>query len=276
VVKWGDWDKKVLMVWDKCIFCGTFGRMKRQLSIRNGLPQGLAVAIVAVLMALASGQVWAQESLYTPWSVGITAGLGGIFPTSSLSDNFKACVTFNAGLEAQYRALRIKGDVAFGQPSLKNNNIYNVLDDQGRDAQINSTASASMVLVDGQLGYTVLRHGRLSITPCAGVSWSRIGWNVNDITWGKDDAGVDVFTVTHNNSTSLSNVSWIASVDFDIRLHTASTDMHLLGERSALVSSVRITPYITHASYDKCSPAVSGNYIGLKVCYSGLLRGLNY
>ena len=46
-------------------------------------------------------------------------------------------------------------------------------------------------------------------------------------------------------------------------------------QKSHYVSSVRITPFITHAGYSHLSPAVKGNWIGMTVSYAGLSRLLS-
>ena len=196
------------------------------------------VACVAMAMGMA-----AQTS---PWSYGIQAGVTAHTTTGSLSDNFKGCVGFTAGLTADYNRLRIKADVTYGQPSFKNRNMYAVVDDKGRDAQLNAVANASHLGTSLQLGYTVARLGRVSITPAAGLYY------------------------THH--TTQGRLSWIASVDVDIRLHDAYTDV--LGTQQRLRSSLRVTPWVTSIRHKSVVPAVSGMQLGVNVTYSGLLSNI--
>ena len=114
--------------------------------------------------------------------------------------------------------------------------------------------------------------GKVSVTPCVGVNFNRLRWDMNTIKWEKDDEGkerpqIENVTDVHENSTS-----WTASVDVDIALGGKFVD---LGGKSHYISSVRITPFITHVGYSHLSPAVKGNWIGMTVSYSGLSRLLS-
>ena len=222
------------------------------------------VACVAMAMGMA-----AQTS---PWSYGIQAGVTAHTTTGSLSDNFKGCVGFTAGLTADYNRLRLKADVTYGQPSYKNQNMYHVLDAKGRDAQLNAVANASHLGASAQVGYTIARLGRVSLTPAAGLYYSRYSWRLNDIEWDTDEQGVDYFKVTDTRHTSQGRVSWIASVDVDIRLHDAYTDV--LGPQQRLRSSLRITPWVTSIRHKRVVPSVSGLQLGVNVTYSGLLSNI--
>jgi len=218
-----------------------------------------------------------EDGLYEGWGYGFQLGGGGVFPTSSLRDDFKGAFIFTGGLTGEYRNVRLKADVAFGQPSLKNDNPYAVYDTQLRNLQINGKSSASLLMVGIQAGYTVARVGRLSITPMVGGFFSRIGWTLNNITWSKDAQGVDVFTIANSQDTHESHFSWMASIDFDIKVHNSLTHSLTNSDRQAYyTSSVRISPFIARASYKNLVPAVKGNYIGITVAYSGMMHLLNY
>ena len=225
----------------------------------------LALAAAAVLSLTASGQG-------SRWSYGIQAGLTAHTTTGTLSDNFKGCMGFTAGITADWQRLRLKGDVTYGQPSFRNQNMYSIHDADGHDAQLNAVAHASHVGISAQAGYTVARIGRLSITPAAGVYYSRYSWRLNDIEWDTDEHGEEYPKVTDTHSTRQGRVSWIASVDFDIRLHDAYTDV--LGCQQRLRSSLRVTPWLTHISHKSVVPSVGGMQLGVNVVYSGLLMSL--
>ena len=207
--------------------------------------------------------------------LGFYAGMGSAFPTASLHDNFDGCITFNAGLTGGYQRWRLKADVAFGQPSFNRQNMFAAYDSEGRDAQINATGNASFFGVGVQAGYTVVQRGRFSITPSAGILWSRYGWSVNNIKWSKNADDLDVFQITDAFDTSLSHVGWAASIDFDIKLHERYTSMPFNDSQQARYAScLRLTPWVAHASYNKCTPAVKGCFLGINVTYAGLLQSL--
>ena len=229
------------------------------------------ILILLAILTLTPAALFGQEneSLYTGWGAGFHIGVGGIVPTGSLSDDLKGCAVFTGGADFEYKRARLKIDANYGQPSFKNDNPYAVYDNEGSNLQQNGTANATSFGVDFQLGYTVWRQGKVSVTPCVGVIFNRLKWEMNTIKWDKDDEGVerpqiDNVTDVHENSTG-----WTASVDVDILLGGKFVDM---GGNSHYTSSVRITPFITHASYSNLSPAVKGNWIGVTVSYAGLSR----
>ena len=232
------------------------------------------ILILLAMLTLTPAALRGQEveSLYTGWGAGFHIGVGGMVPTGSLGDDLKGCAVFTGGVDLEYRRARLKIDVNYSQPSFKNENPYAIYDNQGRNLQLNGTANTTLLGAGLQLGYTVWRQGKVSVTPCVGVNFNRLKWDVNTIKWEKDDNGeekpqIDNVTDVHENSTS-----WTASVDVDIMLGGKFVD---LGGRSHYTSSVRITPFITHASYSHLSPAVKGNWIGMTVSYAGLSRLLS-
>ena len=73
----------------------------------------------------------------------------------------------------------------------------------------------------------------------------------------------------------MKDLNWMAGIDFDIFLHPArSNDDFWFGRREQLSSSLRITPYVAHAVYNKENPAVKGYYVGFTVSYLGIARAL--
>ena len=204
--------------------------------------------------------------------IGFEAGVGGMVPTGSLGDNLKAGVLFKLGANVFYDRFAFKLEGTISQPSFKNENPYAIYDENGRNLQMNGSANTTNLGAGFQLGYTVWRQGKVSVTPCVGINFSRLRWDMNTIKWEKDDEGeerpkIDNVTDVHENSTG-----WMASVDVDIALGGKFVD---LGGKSHYVSSVRITPFITHAGYSHLSPAVKGNWIGMTVSYAGLSRLLS-
>ena len=232
------------------------------------------ILILLAMLTLTPATLCGQEteSLYTGWGAGFHIGVGGMVPTGSLGDDLKGCAVFTGGFDLEYQRARLKIDVNYSQPSFKNENPYAIYDENGRNLQMNGSANTTNLGAGFQLGYTVWRQGKVSVTPCVGINFSRLRWDMNTIKWEKDDEGeerpkIDNVTDVHENSTG-----WTASVDIDIMLGGKFVD---LGGKSHYVSSVRITPFITHAGYSHLSPAVKGNWIGMTVSYAGLSRLLS-
>ncbi|MBQ1585545.1 MAG: hypothetical protein II078_10815 [Muribaculaceae bacterium] len=220
----------------------------------------------------------AQETglLYKPLGVGFQVGVGGLLPTGSLADEFKGCALFTAGVNFDYNRLRFKIDLSYGQPSFKNENPYAVIDEQGRNAQLNATANPSLFGAAFQLGYTVWRQGRLSVTPAVGIAASRLSWDLNHIKYEKDDEGIERPKIDDVTGTHQNNFSWVASVDFDIKLHGKLVDYPAGdGNQAHYTSSVRISPFVTHAKFSDFNPSVKGCCVGVTISYAGLLRALS-
>lgn len=215
-------------------------------------------------------QVTAMQGCY-----GVYAGVGYESPTGKLRDNFGGSFMFHVGLTGGFKRLRLKADVAFGQPSYRNDNIFNIApDSEGHPLQGNNSSSATHILASVQLGYTLLNAGRLSITPNVGGFYNHYGWDIANYSWDKDDDGHDVRRITGVEKRNLHNFSFIASIDFDINLNSGVTNTSLTGatHRERWTSSLRITPWIAHSKFNKCDPAVSGMHIGINVSYLGLAR----
>lgn len=233
----------------------------------------ILLAILTLMPAALSAQE--SETIYKPLGFGFQVGVGGMVPTGSLGDDFKGCILFTGGLNLDYNRLRFKMDFDYGQPSFKNENPYAVYDSQGRNLQLNATANPTLLGFTLQLGYTVLRQGRVSVTPCVGMTASRLSWDINRIKYEQDDQGqerpvIDDVTGVHKN-----NFGWTASVDIDIRLHGKLVDYPMGGDRQAhYTSSVRISPFITHAKFSDFNPSVKGCCVGLTLSYAGLFRTL--
>ncbi len=206
---------------------------------------------------------------------GVVGGVGYDLPTGKLHDNFGGSVMFHLGLTGGYKRLRLKGEVAFGQPSFRNDNIFDVApDEQGRPLQGNNASHPTHIMASLQLGFTVLNHGRLSITPNVGSVYNRYNWEVDNYRWDKDDEGRDVRLTTSVENRNLHNVNFIASIDFDINLSSRVTNTSLTGltHRERWTSSLRITPWVAASRFTKCVPEVSGVHVGINISYLGLAR----
>jgi hypothetical protein len=236
------------------------------------------ILLILAILVLSPVALCAQETglLYKPLGVGFQVGVGGLLPTGSLADEFKGCALFTAGVNFDYNRLRFKIDLSYGQPSFKNENPYAVFDEQGRNAQLNATANPSLFGAAFQLGYTVWRQGRLSVTPAVGFVANRLSWDLNHIKYEKDDEGIERPKIDDVTGTHQNNFSWVASVDFDIKLHGKLVDYPAGdGNQAHYTSSVRISPFVTHAKFSDFNASVKGCCVGVIISYAGLLRALS-
>lgn len=235
------------------------------------------ILILLTILTLTPAVLCAQESesLYNGWGLGFQVGAGGMVPTGSLGDELKGCALFTGGLNAEYNNLRLKADVVFSQPSFKNVNPYSIFDSQGRDLQLNATANPTMLGLGVQLGYTVFRQGRVSLTPLVGFNWNRLSWDINHIKYENDDEGKERPSIEDVTSSHENSFGWMASVDIDIKLHGKMTDSPFGDGQAHYISSVRFSPFVAHAKYSHLSPSPKGCCVGLTVSYAGILRLFN-
>ena len=252
-----------------------FSRVVRYIRNNEKMTMKRTILILLSMMTLMPAVLHAQdrESLYTGWGLGFQLGAGGMTPTGSLADEFKGCALFTGGLNAEYNRLRFKADVTYSQPSFKTETPYGERDEQQRNLQLNGTASTTSLGVGFQLGYTVWSQGKVSVTPNVGVNFNRLNWDMNTIKWEKNDEGeeqplIDKVTDVHESTTGFT-----ASVDIDIKIGGKFVDM---GEGSHYTSSLRISPFITHAGYGNLSPSIKGNWVGVTLSYAGLFRLMSH
>ena len=232
------------------------------------------------LMTMAAMAMQAQDNAAgepSDFTYGVYGGVGAAFPTGSVADNFKGSAVFQIGLTGTYQNFRLKTDVAYGQPSFKNRNIFAAYDDAGFPTQDNAHADASLLLWSVQAGYRIYQGHRLSVTPNVGFVLSRYSWDVNNLKWSKDENDEDQFQVTGVDKAHFTHTSWIASIDFDIRLHTTITDKPFLGNGSKrFTSSIRVTPFVAGIKHSKSVPSTRGCLVGATVSYLGLLQSLGF
>ena len=234
------------------------------------------IIILLAIMTLAPAALCAQdtESLSNTWGFGFQVGVGGALPTGSHVDEFKSFALFTGGLNAEYNRLRFKADIAYGQPSFKNNNPYDVFDSEGRDLQLNGTASTTMLGAGLQLGYTVWQQGKISVTPAVGVNFNRLSWDINHIKYERDDEGQERPMIENVTSTHENSFGWMVSLDIDFKLHGKLVDAPFGGDdqQAHYISSVRLSPFVAQAKYSNLVPSVKGCCVGITLSYAGLLR----
>lgn len=216
------------------------------------------------------------QTIPSNWGYGAQIGLGGIFPTGDINNTFNGNFTFNAGLLGSYRRIQLQATVTYGQPGLDNRNVFNVFDEAGRPLVDVLDNNASFLDFTVSLGYSIVKTRRFAITPHFGMFWGKYKWNATHLEWTQnDETGEYESRVTRTETQKFKDLNWMAGIDFDILLHTArSNDDFWFGRREQLSSSLRITPYVAHAVYNKENPAVKGYYVGFTVSYLGIARAL--
>lgn len=216
------------------------------------------------------------QTVPSNWGYGAQVGLGGIFPTGDISNTFDGNFTFNAGLIGSYRRLQLQATVSYGQPGLNNRNVFNVIDDAGRPLVDVLDNNASFLDFSVSLGYSIVKTQRFAITPHFGMFWGKYKWNATHLEWTQNETTGDYEShVNYTETQKFKDLNWMAGIDFDIKLNMVKSDDDFwFGRREQLTSSIRITPYVAHAVYNKENPAVKGYYVGFTVSYLGIARAL--
>ncbi len=231
------------------------------------------ILILLALLTLIPAVLHAQQNTFSlpSFGIGFHVGVGGMVPTGSLADELKGTALFNGGLDVESHRLKFRADISYAQPSLKKKNPYDVYDDQGRDLQLNATSNPTLLCFSGQVGYSVWRQGKVSVSPMVGFTESLLSWNLNDIKYEKDDDGEERPLIENVTSKRKSRFGWTVSVDVDIKLHGKLVDFPSVNDRqSHYTSSLRISPFV-----NILSSSSGGCCMGLTVSYAGMLHTLS-
>lgn len=210
------------------------------------------------------------EIVPNKFSSGAYIGTGGIFPLGNIDSAFSGSWTFVFGLQFGYDRLKLKSDLTFGQSQLENVNIFNKAD------QENFGSYSNYLGISVSLGYTVLNTSYFSITPHFGGYWSSYSWNVANIEWIADGNGGQKKRIKDTESVDVSNFNWYACIDFDYNFHRFVTTHSRIfpGKREQYTSTLRISPFIARARYNKTNPSLAGYQIGFTIAYVGIGRTL--
>ncbi len=199
------------------------------------------------------------------FSYGFFIGTGAVIPLSDINKAFSGSWSFTAGLQVGWNRLKLKTDISYGQPEIKNKNIMGVVNQEAKSKYANYLA------ISVALGYTVYDGKYFSITPQIGGYWSSYAWNTANYEIENDEK-----VVKNIESLDMSNFNWYAGIDFDYHFHTSVSKSPFLfgGQREQYISSIRLTPFIGRAVFSKANPHINGCQIGFTVSYLGLGRSL--
>lgn len=203
------------------------------------------------------------------FSYGCYLGVGGNFTGGSINDAFSHTWIFGGGLHVGYDRAVAKFSAFYGQPKIKRLNIMDIENQQITDKYASLTNLALTV------GYKIVDTRRIAITPMVGGAWNNLRWNVGNYEWDEEKSEP---LLTSTQSYSITHFSWYATIDIDIKLHSRVNSTSLFGskKREQVVSSVRISPYITRNVYDEPQPQLRGVQAGFTVAYNVDLRSLGF
>lgn len=214
----------------------------------------------------------AAQLVPSPWSYGLMAGVGGVFPTGSISDAFGGGCSFLFGILGGWKRVHLHGSIAYSISSIHDRELVNP--DYADLSYMANVKNANYLGIGFGLGYALLDGKRFSLEPYVGGQWTGYNWTARPMTHLPDGTlsasglqqrmQVDDFNVTFGI-----NMEW--------HFHSVVTSFPIFGSmREQYVSSLRLTPYATRAVYTDATRALRGWQIGFTVAYSGVARALGF
>lgn len=208
----------------------------------------------------------------SPWSYGLFAGIGGLFPTGSISDAFSGGCVFTFGLTGGWKRLRVHGSIGYTTPTVRDVYLVNP-EYAGQDFRANVN-NANLLDIGFGVGFNVLDTKHFSMEPYVGGHWTGYNWTARPMV-ENDEGGFTTTGLQHRMQVDDFNLAF--GMNFEWHFHSAVADIPLFGSmREQYVSSLRLTPYAMRACYTDAVRHLSGWQIGFMVSYSGLARALRF
>lgn len=203
----------------------------------------------------------------TPWSYGMFAGVGGIFPTANLSDAFSGGCRFAFGLTGGWHRIRVQASVGYTSPTIRDRALVN--EQYAGQGLLANVKNANLLDVGFGIGYAVLDTRSFSIEPYVGGRWS--GYNWTSRAMELNDEGIYT-TYGPQHRISIDDFNFACGIDFE--WHFASGQTALMGDCDGqYVSSLRLTGFAMRGCYTDAIRHYNGWQFGFTLSYSGLVRG---
>ena len=206
----------------------------------------------------------------SPWSYGLYVGVGGVFPTGSLSDAFSGGCAFTFGLQGGWRRFRLEGLISYSIPTLRDQALVTPgYEGQGYRANVRN---ANYLGIGFGAGYAVYDSKRITIAPYVGGMWTGYNWTARPMA---PDADGNLSVTGLQQRMEIDDFNVAFGVNIEWHFHSAVTSFPLFGNmREHYVSSLRLTPYAVRGVYTDAVRHYSGWQIGFMVSYSGVARAL--
>lgn len=206
----------------------------------------------------------------SPWSYGLFAGMGALFPTSTISEAFSGGCVFTFGLTAGWKRLRAHGTIGYATPTIRDKELVTPgYADQGYMANVKN---ANLLGIGFGIGYAVVDGKRFSVEPYVGAQWTGYNWTSRPMAHN-DDGTLISTGLQHRMETDDFGPAF--GINLEWHFHSTVTALPLFGDmKEHYVSSLRLTPYAVRACYTDAIRHYSGWQIGFCVSYSGLARAL--
>lgn len=206
------------------------------------------------------------------WSYGVFAGVGGLFPVSSVSDVFSGGCVFTFGIMGGWNRIRLHGSIGYSTPTIRDRALVNP-DYEGLGYMAN-VKNANFLDIGFGLGYAVVDTKRFTMEPYVGGDWTGFNWTARPMVVNPDGTTT---TSGFQQRMSIDDFNFSCGINFEWHFHSVVTSWPILGSmREQYVSSLRFTPYVIRGVYTDAVRRLSGWHIGFMVSYSGLARALGF
>lgn len=208
----------------------------------------------------------------SPWSYGLSVGIGGVFPTGDIADAFSGACAFNFGIIGGWKRVRLEGSFIYGSPTLRDQTLVESrYEGQGYHANVKN---ANYMGIGFGAGYAVADTKRFLIEPYIGGQWTSYSWTARPMSTESEGTLVPVGL---QQRMQLDDFNLTFGVNFEWHFHSVLTSFPMLsGMREQYVSSLRLTPYATRAVYTDAARRYGGWQIGVTLSYTGVARALGF
>lgn len=204
------------------------------------------------------------------WSYGLFAGIGGIFPTSSIADAFSGGCVFTFGLTGGWKRIRLHGSIGYTTPTVRDRAL--VTPEYEGLGYMANVKNANLLDIGFGLGYAVFDTKHFTVEPYVGGHWTGYNWTARPMVSNPDGT---VTTSGLQHRMAIDDFNFSCGINLEWHFHSTVTSWPIFGTmREQYVSSVRFTPYVTRGVYTDALPRHSGWHIGFMISYAGLARAL--
>lgn len=213
----------------------------------------------------------AAQVVPSPWSYGLFVGVGGMFPTSTVSKAFSGGCVFTFGIMGGWKRLRLHGSIGYTTPTVRNRAL--VTPDYAGQGYLANVKNANLLDLGFGLGYAVLDTKHFSIEPYVGGHWTGYNWTARQMT-PNDDGSYTATGLQHKME--MDDFNFSCGINFEWHFHSVVTTFPIFGDkREQYISSLRVTPYLTRGVYTDCTSRYRGWQVGFMISYSGVARALS-
>lgn len=209
---------------------------------------------------------WLMSDFY----YGLYIGTGPRWTLGRLNEYFSWAWDFTIGANLGWSRWMLEGSVTFASPTIKKKSLMTKT--AGDDKFHANVKNANYSAYGINLGFSVVKTRHISVTPFAGVMWTRYSWTSRPLVDDPEGSGELVMGMPQKHM-KLTDFNIDFGINFDWHFNTFT--MGTNASRQALTSSLRVTPYAVRGVYSDAKPSFGGWQLGLRIAYSASARKLH-